>query len=146
MAGEMTNLLMGIFLIAIVATGTGIFIGGLTNAYPTTATNVSDDNFTFFNKASTLEANMSDLATSLQTQQSQPESFLETAYNVMAGAFGVIMKLFGVGDLLIGLVGGFGIIAASIGIQLDWVIGIIYAIIITLVTVLIFRAVLKWEL
>ena len=146
MAGEMSNLLIGIFLIAIIATGTGIFIGGLANTYPATATNFGSENLTFFNKASTMEANISSIATTLQTQQAQPESFLETAYNVMAGAFGVIMQLFGVGDLLIGLVGGFGTLAASIGIQLDWLLTIIYGIVLTVITVYIFRAVLKWEI
>lgn len=142
----MQNYLVGVLLIAIVSTGVGLFIGGLANTYPSTATGLTSSNLSYFNKASTLEDNISSIATQLQTQQSQPESFLETAYNVMAGAFGVIMQLFSVGDLLIGLAGGVGLLAGAIGIQIDWLLNIIYALILTVVTLAIFRAVLKWEI
>jgi len=146
MAGELERALTSMILLALVVVGIGIFVGDFANNYPTTAQNVSASNFTFLNKASEINSNMSDISETLQTQQGESVNFLETSYNIIAGAFGVIMQLFTVGDLMIGLVGGFAVIAAGIGIDLGWATAIIFTLILTMVTIWILRAVLKWEL
>jgi len=145
MAGELTKMLTGLVLIALVVVGSTLFLGGFANSYPATAQNISEDNFSYFNKASAINGNMSAIAESLQSQESQQVGILETSYNIIAGAFNVIMQLFSVGDLLITLVGGYGILSSSIGIELSWAIGIIFTLILTIVTIAILKAVLKWE-
>lgn len=146
MAAELTQILTGMVLLALVVVGSTMFIGGFANAYPATAQNVSGDNFSYFNKATAINSNMSNIAESLQGQKAQTVGLLETSYNIIAGAFNVIMQLFSVGDLMISLVGGFGIISASIGIELSWALGIIFTLILTVVTIAILKAVLKWEI
>jgi len=144
MAEEIGNALIALVMVSLIVVGTGLFLGGFTTAYPATAQNVSSENFTFFNRANDINHNISQIADSLQTQQSQPASFFEVTYNIMAGAFGVLMQLFAVGDLLYGLVGGFGIVAASIGINVTWAVTILAGLIVAAVTIWILRAVLKW--
>jgi len=146
MAGELSKILTGLILMSLVVVGVGMFIGGFTTAYPTTAQNVSGANFSYFDKAALVSSNMDNISTSLQGQESQTLGILETSYNIIAGAFGVIMQLFGVGDLMISLVGGFGTIAGSIGIELAWATSLIMVLILTAITIYILRAVLKWEL
>ena len=145
MAGELKAIVIGTLLLAIVAVGAGIFIGGFNTAYPGTAQNVSASNFSALNKSSEMYQLVSNMSSNLQAQQSQTIDLGGIVGGVVTGAYNVAMLLFGSVGILQAVVAGIGDLLIIGGVPVGWVIPFVLVIILAYVSFAILSAVFKWE-
>lgn len=145
MAGEIGRMIMAVLVMGLVLAGIGIFIGGFAIGYPGTAQNVSSSNFTMFNKTAELSQLAGNVSETVQSQQTSGVDIMNIPFMIITGAYQTVIMLFSLGDIMISLVSGIGIIAASVGISLGWAIGIVYTIIIVTIAFALLAMLMKWE-
>jgi len=143
MGGEIRGLVIMALLVAMVSIGLSTFLGGLSSEYPGMADNVSADDFSYFDQSERVYNLTESLSANIQTQETSGTDILDIPFMIISGGYTSLMLVFGAGDLVIALVSGIGIVASSVGISLDWAIGIILTIVAVIVAFAILNAILS---